>query len=223
MEMFESALDRRRMLATVAGGALAMAVVRPVWAMPANRVFSVSRKGSVIGTHAIEFAGDPQHLKVATRIELAVKIAFVTAFSYQQQGDDEWDGDVLVRTRIATEDDGNKSLVVAEANGSALAVQGPKGNVSAPLGAMTDISFWNQAITRGAPLIDSQSGDLIDITIQPSSREKLDVLGQSVEVDRFPMLGTHGRSGTVWYDRDGNLVRAIVLTRGETLTYELAA
>jgi hypothetical protein len=88
---------------------------------------------------------------------------------------------------------------------------------------MTDISFWNQAITRGAPVIDSQSGDLIDITIKPSSRENLDVLGRSVETDRFPMVGTHGRSGTVWYDLAGNLVRALVVTRGETLSYELAA
>ena len=34
---------------------------------------------------------------------------------------------------------------------------------------------------------------------------------------------TKGRSGTVWYDDAGNLVKAIVLTRGETLAYELAA
>ena len=221
MEMFESALDRRRMLATVAGGALAMAVVRPVWAMPANRVFSVSRKGSVIGTHAIEFAGDPQHLKVATRIELAVKIAFVTAYRYEQRGEDVWQSDVLVRTRIETNDDGEKSVVIAESSDGQLAVQGPKGSYATPLGAMTDLSFWNRAITQGAPVIDSQSGDLIDITVKPSVPEKLEVLGRTIETERFPMAGTRGRSGTVWYDSEGNLVRAIVLTRGETLTYEL--
>ena len=38
------------------------------------------------------------------------------------------------------------------------------------------------------------------------------------------MAATKGRSGTVWYDdAGGNLVKAIVLTRGETLNYELAA
>lgn len=199
-----------------------MAFAGKAWSMPANRVFNVSRKGSVIGTHAIEFAGDAGHLKVANRIELAVKIAFVTAYRYEQSGEDEWENDVLMRTRIETNDDGENTLVVAESKDGQLAVQGPKGNFAAPLGAMTDISFWNQAITRGAPVIDSQSGDLIDITIKPSSRESLDVLGQSIEAQRFPMVGTRGRSGTVWYDLAGNLVRAVVVTRGETLTYELA-
>ena len=31
------------------------------------------------------------------------------------------------------------------------------------------------------------------------------------------------RSGTVWYSASGDLVRAVVLRRGETLTYELVA
>ncbi|MGE3294116.1 MAG: DUF6134 family protein [Geminicoccaceae bacterium] len=221
--MFESALDRRRLLTAAGGGALAMAFAGTAWSMPANRVFNVSRKGSVIGTHAIEFVGDAESLKVANRIELAVKIAFVTAYRYEQRGEDEWRNDVLVRTRIETNDDGENTLVVAESRDGKLAVQGPNGSFTTPLGAMTDISFWNQAITRGAPVIDSQSGDLIDITIKPSSHENLDVLGKPVETERFPMVGTRGRSGTVWYDLAGNLVRAIVVTRGETLTYELAA
>ena len=37
------------------------------------------------------------------------------------------------------------------------------------------------------------------------------------------MAATKGRSGTVWYDDAGGLVKAIVLTRGETLAYALAA
>jgi hypothetical protein len=35
------------------------------------------------------------------------------------------------------------------------------------------------------------------------------------------MAVTKGRSGTVWYDDAGNLVKAIVLTRGETVTHWL--
>ncbi|MGD9508045.1 MAG: DUF6134 family protein, partial [Geminicoccaceae bacterium] len=190
--MFESALDRRRLLTAAGGGALAMAFAGTAWSMPANRVFNVSRKGSVIGTHAIEFVGDAESLKVANRIELAVKIAFVTAYRYEQRGEDEWRNDVLVRTRIETNDDGENTLVVAESRDGKLAVQGPNGSFTTPLGAMTDISFWNQAITRGAPVIDSQSGDLIDITIKPSSHENLDVLGKPVETERFPMVGTRG-------------------------------
>ena len=47
------------------------------------------------------------------------------------------------------------------------------------------------------------------------------VRGQAVEVPRFSMTGTKGRSGSVWYDDAGSLVKAVVTTRGETLGYEL--
>ena len=45
--------------------------------------------------------------------------------------------------------------------------------------------------------------------------------GQPVEARRFSMTGTKGRSGTVWYDDAGSLVKAVVITRGETLEYQL--
>jgi hypothetical protein len=153
-DMLASALDRRRMLTAVGGGALATAFAGTAWSMPANRVFNVSRKGSVIGTHAIEFAGDAGHLKVTNRIDLAVKIAFVTAYRYEQRGDDEWENDILVRTRIETNDDGENTLVIAESKDGKLAVQGPKGSFATPLGAMTEIRLWNKAITRGSTFFD---------------------------------------------------------------------
>jgi hypothetical protein len=112
--------------------------------------------------------------------------------------------------------------VVAEARGGQLAVDGPAGSYATRLGAMTDLSFWNEAITRGPPLVDSQTGELIKIRVEPGAREQVVVRGQTLAARRFRMAGTKGRSGTVWYDDAGSLVKAVVITRGETLDYELA-
>jgi hypothetical protein len=38
---------------------------------------------------------------------------------------------------------------------------------------MTDLCFWNQAVTRGPPLIDSQTGERIKIEVAPGSREQM--------------------------------------------------
>ena len=221
--MHASALGRRGMVQLIGGGVLAAAFVRPAWSAPSDLLFNVFRKGSMIGTHRIGFAGDAERLSVTNLLDLTVKVAFITVYRYEQSGEDEWQKDILVRTRVATNDDGDKSIVAAKSRDGQLAVEGPRGSYAAPLGAMTDLSFWNQAITRGNPVIDSQNGELIDIKVQPSTRETLEVLGRKIETERFPMAGTRGRSGTVWYDDEGKLVRALVLTRGETLTYELAA
>jgi len=128
---------------------------------------------------------------------------------------------VLVRTRIETNDDGKATLVVAETRDGQLAVEGPTGTYATPLGAMTDLSFCNEVITRGRSVIDSQTAELIKIQVEPGTRERIELHGNVTEARRFAMAETKGRSGTVWYDDAGNLVKAIVLTRGETVTHRL--
>ena len=107
-------------------------------------------------------------LQVTSRLDLAVKVAFITAYRYEQTGEDDWQNDVLVRTRIKTNDDGKDSLVVAEVRDGKLAVTGRTGTYETALGAMTDLSFWNEAITHGQPVIDSQNGELIKIEVKPA-------------------------------------------------------
>ena len=218
-----SPIGRREALALVGGGLLAVGMASPALAIPPDVAFKVFRKGTHIGMHTIQFASSGEGLAVTSRLELTVKVAFITAYSYEQTGRDEWKDDVLVRTRIETHDDGKDTIVVAEVRDGQLAVEGPTGNYTTPLGAMTDLSFWNEAITRGQPVIDSQTAELIKIAVEPGTHERIELRGQMVEARRFAMAATKGRSGTVWYDDAGNLVKAIVLTRGETLDYELAA
>ena len=221
--MLETVLSRRRAIVLVGGSLAMMSMIPGAVAVPRSTLFNVFRRGSLIGTHAIDFAGTDSRLRVTSRLELAVKVAFITAYRYEQTGEDVWEDDVLVQTRIKTNDDGKDSLVEAEARDGKLAVTGPTGNYDTALGAMTDLSFWNQAITRGQPLIDSQNGELIKIEVRAGTAERIEVQGRMVDAERFAMAATKGRSGTVWYDGDGNLIKAIVLTRGETLNYELAA
>ena len=52
-------------------------------------------------------------LQVTSRLDLAVKVAFITVYRYEQSGEDDWQNDMLVQTRIGTNDDGKDTLVVA--------------------------------------------------------------------------------------------------------------
>ena len=221
--MIDNAVSRRRAIALAGGGVAMLGLPGVATAVPRDTVFNVFRKGSLIGTHAIDFRGTEGQLKVVSRLDLAVKVAFITAYRYEQAGEDVWEDDVLVQTRIETNDDGKDFLVAAEARAGKLVVTGPNGSYDTTLGAMTDLSFWNQAITRGQPVIDSQNGELITIEVKAGTPEQLEMNGSKVDAERFAMAATKGRSGTVWYDQGGNLIKAVVLTRGETLNYELAA
>jgi Family of unknown function (DUF6134) len=210
-------------IALAGGGMAAVSLGNPVAAPARTDVrFDVYRKDSLIGVHVIRFSQTGGTLRVASQVELRVKVAFITAYRYEQTGNDDWENDVLVRTRIQTNDNGKNLLVVAEARDGQLAVEGAAGSYTTQLGAMTDMSFWNEAITRGPPLVDSQTAELIKIRVERIARERIVVRGQAIEVRCFGMAGTKGRSGRVWYDDAGSLVQAVVTTRGETLHYQLA-
>jgi hypothetical protein len=218
------AMARRGAIALVGGGiAGAMLPSCGHAASPSRLAFDVHLKGSRIGEHSLRFTPTPHGQRVTSRVDLAVKMAFVTVYRYRQTALDEWHDGTLVGTRIATDDDGEESLVVATARGRQLLVSGPKGDYALALGSMTDLNFWNEAITRQAHLIDSQNGELLEVAVTPDRTERVTVHGTLVEARRFAMSSTKGRSGTIWYDAAGNLVQATVHTRGHRLDYRLAA
>ena len=159
---------------------------------------------------------------VAVQLDLTVKIAFITVYRYEQTGQDDWQDDVLVRTRIRPIDDGKETLVVAESREGKLVVEGPTGT----LRDHPRRHDRPQLLERGdhpRHAGDRQSDRRADQDrVQPRRDETISARPDDLDAT-FPDGRTKGRSGTVWYDDAGGLVKAIVLTRGETLTYELAA
>ncbi|WP_027135064.1 DUF6134 family protein [Geminicoccus roseus] len=182
--------------------------------------FKVVRKGTDVGRHAISFKPDGDRVTVTNAIDIRVKLAFITVGSFKQDAVDVWQGDNLIRCKSRIVDSGDISDVTMEADGDQLVVQGPKGRVRVPLGTMTDISFWNQNIVHQSILLDTQTTDLIDTTTTGGVEEMVD-LGDGREVPgiRYEMTGSLGRSGQIWYNKDGRFLRTSFTTRGEKFEY----
>src|SRR3954470_18123648 len=150
-------LGRRQAIALAGSGMLVLGFGKHAAATaPTDLQLNVFRKGSPIGTHVIRFSQTGGTLQVASQVDLRVKAAFITVYSYRQTSNDDWENEVLVRSRIQTSDNGKETSGEDEARDRQLAVQGAAGSYTAGLGAMTDISFWNEAISRGPALVDSQ-------------------------------------------------------------------
>lgn len=202
------------------------ALARPVQALdvPAPLAFTVRRKGSVIGEHVASFAADGDGaLRVESRVELRVKLAFVTLFAFHQDAVDRFENAVLVASDVSTDDDGERSRMQARAEAGELRVAGPAGESRARLGILTDLCFWDRRIVGQDQLVDSKTGEVSPLERRAGVGETIEVLGSRVTAERFDFLTSNRRSGTVWYDGDGRLVRAVVKTRGEVLDYELKA
>ncbi len=218
-------LDRRRLLGFAAAGAgllLAPPLAIGAETKPADLLFDVYRKGSKIGVHRVTFVPKDGGFQAQTEIDLAVKLAFITVYTYKQTGHDVWQGGVLVGSDVNTNDDGKKtSLTLDKANGR-LTGSGANGKLDLQLGIMTDLSWWNRSIVDVHRIVDSQLGEVGTLNIQPGVRERVEIKGVPTDTVRYRMSSTKGREGDIWY-ADQRWVKAICTTRGETLDYQLVA
>ena len=221
---FAPATRRTALTGLLAGlGTLALPGRSSAAGIPPSRVFDVYRKGDHIGHHALTFSPDPAGGFVLDHdIEMVVKIAFITAYSYRQQGRDTWRDGMMVGSLLDTDDDGKRTRVQIVKAADKLVVDGPAGSYDVPLGSMNDISMWNPGVMRLHHVVDGQNGQYTPIQPSPAVAEKIAVGGQMVEAKRYTVVSTQGREGRIWYaDSSMEWVKAIVVTRGETLDYQL--
>ena len=220
--------SRRGLIAMGLGVGLMPGAVSSAWAAaaatPPDLSFAVFRKGDRIGTHAVRFLKEGSVLSARSEINLTVKLAFITVFSYRQTAEDRWQNGNLISANYETLENGTETVVQARADGSKLVVDGPMGTVRPSIGTMSDVCFWNKAIVLQKRLIDSQTGEMATMDQEGAlGMELVDVAGRMVEAEHFRLAANKGRGGEVWYDKSGRLVQAVIQTRGETLDYRALA
>lgn len=189
--------------------------------IPGDLAFAIVRKGERIGTHAVTFRSTAGGLSVRHDIDIVVELAFIPIFHFRQQAEDLWRDGRLIAADCDTDDNGERSFVRVRERGSRLLCEGPRGPREAPVGTMTDLSYWNQAIVRQRGVIDLQKGEVQPLALSGGESEIIAVGGRPVRARRWRMNPEAGRGGEVWYDDTGRLVHAVVRTRGETLDYRL--
>src|SRR6185503_233402 len=102
----------RRLFLTLSTAAVAVPVLAPFAALgvdPAARRdlrFRALRGGASIGEHRVTFRSDGDRLTVATRVDIAVKVLFITAFRFKHDAEEVWQADRLVSVKSTTNDNG---------------------------------------------------------------------------------------------------------------------
>ncbi len=189
-------------------------------AFAAGRIeMSVTRDKEKIGTHSFSFVRDGDRLHVDARVEIAVKLAFVTVYRMLKTSRETWRDDRLVAYDATIDDNGTVSAVkVRRANGK-LAVDGPGGRVMAPLGTMIS-GYWSERTVKQTVLIDSSDGVLRHVATGTGVRETLRAGDRETAVRRYRMTGDLKRD--LWYGEDGRLVRMREIARdGSVIVTEL--
>jgi hypothetical protein len=220
-------VTRRRLLG-LAAAAAAIPLLRPICPVRADAAvqrdlrFRALRHGSAIGEHRVTFRPDGDRLTVETRVDIAVKVMFVTAFRFKHEAKEVWQSDRLVSVTSTTDDNGTLLRVFGNAVADGFRIIGDDGPFLASAHLLTSNALWDSRIVRENRLIDVQHGGEIGLVTKQLADEEVETPEGPVRATRHHMI-TPYYAGSVFYDGDGRWVKGLLELKGERLEYALAA
>ena len=181
--------------------------------------FRVMLDGREIGSHryTLEPAGEAAVLRSEARFD--VKFLFITAYRYDHEAVERWQGGCLQSLASRTDSNGKQIAVNATAGGGGLAVARPAGRDLHP-GCIMSFAYWDPRILEADRLLNSQTGELVPVRVTPLGQDSVPVRGEPRTASRYRISGRDLQID-VWY-ADGRWVGLEALTDGgRRLRYEL--
>ena len=182
--------------------------------------FEVDLDGRPIGEHALTFERQPDDaLNVAIDIDLDIKFGPFTVFSYNHMNRTEWRGGQLVSLQSETDDNGTRHRVRAIADSGGLRIIADDEAPVSVTPSMLPSTYWMAATVRQNQLINSQTGELLVVTVQRVGRETVTGPAGRIPATHYRMEGD--LEIDLWYDDDDVLVGLAFVARGAQVAYRL--
>ena len=185
--------------------------------------FRVFLDDKEIGTHRFDLldkgGGERQ---LTSQARMAVKVLFVTAYTYDHHDVEHWNGDCLSRLNSKTDDNGDQYQVDVQRQGTATVVQTLEG--AKTLGdCVLTFAYWNPAMLKQTRLLNSQDGEHVEVKIRDAGADPVVVRGVKSPARRYELRSTNNKlSIDLWYSpNDEWLALESKTERGQKLIYKL--
>ena len=184
--------------------------------------FRVYLDDSEIGYHHFSLVEEDGRRQLVTEAEFQVKFLFITAFRYEHVNVETWQGDCLQEIRSQTDANGRKFAVRGVRDEDALAIEAGDGTREVA-GCVKTFAYWNPDILDEPELLNSQTGELLQVDIEPVANETVTVRGEQVPARRYRLLAKNMELD-IWYSQDQGHWLALESTvkGGRKLRYELS-
>ncbi|HCU53558.1 MAG TPA: hypothetical protein DIC36_04505 [Gammaproteobacteria bacterium] len=162
--------------------------------------FEVLLNDKPIGFHSFRLTGDGERQTLTTEAQFDVKFLFINAFRYRHDNTEIWGNGCLDSINATT-----------DSNGDFLSVRGQRLEDSfrledqpakpLPGECIQTFAYWNPDILDSSRLLNSQTGELEDVTVIREDLDAIGINGKTVEAIRYRLLAKSGAI-TLWYSND---------------------
>ena len=173
-----------------------------------------------IGYHRFRLQQDGASRVLESNARFDVRFLFITAYKYRHLNRETWNGSCLAQIEADTDANGTSVSISGERVEDRFVVDDGAGVTELPECVMS-FAYWNPRILEQAQLLNAQTGELVDITIEAAADDVLDVRGLDTPAKRYRLSGEDLQID-VWYSLDNEwLALESPAKGGRTLRYVL--
>lgn len=181
------------------------------------------------GRHRLTFEEQEDgRLKVDVDIKLNYKILGISFYRYEHEGTGIWEDGNLVSFESETYNNGDDEWFLKASlneDGETLTVDSSRLQADdVPLGIIPT-THWNRAAMSAERWMDSQHGEINDVTIEEVGLETIETEAGPIEATHYKINGTSPVSGPfdfeLWYDENDRWVKCRFGKEGRVISYVL--
>lgn len=148
-----------------------------------------------------------------------VKFLFFNAYSYRHNNTEQWQQKCLKSIQANTDDNGKRSTVQGSTEGGRFYLVNGSSRTTLSDCVMS-FAYWDTAILKADRLLNSQTGEYVDVDVLSLGNEQIPVNGESVIANRYRLI-TDEAEIDLWYAVDSNRWLALQSTTegGRKISY----
>lgn len=209
---------RRRPLGLLLLGLFALTFAVPAPANTADSArleFDVFLNDKKVGKHSFEVVESNGVREVLSEANFVYRILFIPAYKYEHRSAERWADNCLLEFDARTNANGDRIKVSGERTNSGFRVEKGEEPVELPDCVMT-FAYWNPEFLEQPRLLNPQTGEYVDVTVEKVGTETLEVKGEAVNANRY-RLTAYEVDLTLWYSTDDEWLALESVAEGDNI------
>jgi len=183
--------------------------------------FDVYLNDKKVGKHLFKVSESGAIRQVQSEAKFKYTILLIPAYRYEHSAAERWSDQCLLEIESKTNANGDRVEISGEKTGSGFRLESERKPVDLPECVMT-FAYWNPRFLDQSQLLNPQTGEFIDVTVEEVGEEMLEVRGEPTAATRF-RLTANEIDMTLWYSPDDEwLALESVAKGGHIIRYELS-
>lgn len=161
------------------------------------RVFLDDRE---IGTHTVKMKPYKDLKQVSVNADFKVKFLFLTAFSYEHQTEEVWQGSCLTDIQSTTNNNGESLFVRKQPSTANFKILTHAGEQELQ-GCVRSFAYWDPDLLKADKLLNTQTGEYEAVDVIEMGQSNIAIDGQNVQAIQY-RLAMEDKRVDLWYSED---------------------